>query len=49
MKRLTVSIDHETYEKLSELAKKKNWSLSKTMEHILRKIVKKPNAKESNS
>jgi metal-responsive CopG/Arc/MetJ family transcriptional regulator len=40
-KRITISLSEESYIKLQLLAKKKKWSLSKTVEDILEKYVAK--------
>ena len=50
-KRITISLSEESYIKLQLLAKKKKWSLSKTVEDILeRQIAKqKQNVKKSDS
>ena len=49
MKRLTVTLNEESYERLKAVAEKKKWSLTKTMEYILEKAIKeKPNAKKNN-
>jgi len=50
-KRITITLSEESYIKLQLLAKKKKWSLSKTVEDILEKHIakQKPNAKEDNS
>jgi hypothetical protein len=50
MKRTTIYLEPDTYEKLKALADKKKWSVTKTVEYILLKSVKeKSNAKEGNS
>ena len=50
MKRTTIYLNSETYEKLARLAERKKWSITKTVEFILLKAVKnKTNAKESNT
>ena len=50
MKRTTISLTKETYEKLQKLAERKNWSITKTVEFILAKSIKdRTNAKEGNS
>ena len=50
-KRITITLSEESYIKLQLLAKKKKWSLSKTVEDILERHIakQKPNAKEDNS
>ena len=40
-KRITISLSEESYIKLQLLAKKKKWSLSKTVEDILERYVAK--------
>ena len=40
-KRITISLSEESYIKLQILAKKKRWSLSKTVEDILEKQMAK--------
>jgi metal-responsive CopG/Arc/MetJ family transcriptional regulator len=40
-KRITISLSEESYTKLQLLAKKKKWSLSKTVEDILERYVAK--------
>jgi macrodomain Ter protein organizer (MatP/YcbG family) len=40
-KRITISLSEESYIKLQLLAKKKKWSLSKTVEDILEKQIAK--------
>jgi hypothetical protein len=50
MKRTTIYLNPETYEKLAKLAKRKKWSITKTVEFILLKAVKdRTNAKENNT
>ena len=50
MKRTTIYLNLETYEKLAKLAERKKWSITKIVEFILLKAVKnKTNAKESNT
>jgi predicted transcriptional regulator len=50
MKRTTISLTPEIYEKLVALAERKRWSLTKTVEFIITKSVKERSAKqESNS
>ena len=40
-KRITISLSEESYIKLQLLAKKKKWSLSKTVEDILERQIAK--------
>jgi macrodomain Ter protein organizer (MatP/YcbG family) len=40
-KRITISLSEESYIKLQLLAKKKKWSLSKTVEDILERQMSK--------
>jgi hypothetical protein len=50
MKRTTIYLAPEIYEKLVKLAERKKWSVTKTVEFILLKTLKdRTNAKESNS
>lgn len=48
-KPFTVYLTQETHDKLKTFSEKKKWSLAKSMEYILEKVINKPNAKESNS
>ena len=49
MKRTTISLAPETYEKLVALAQRKRWSLTKTVEFILVKSIKERSAKQENN
>jgi len=48
-KAYTIYLEPETYEKLKAFADKKGWSLTRSMEHILKKIIKPDIKKEIKS